>query len=173
MAPSGIRGRLVSWNQFAIIFGMLVVYFVNYAITFGQSDMMDRRYGLEIHVRIQNPVPALVFFLLLFMVPETPRHLTLNDEEDKALTVLNRIYRSPSHAKKILANIKSTKDGQSEQKTPLFTFGKKVIIIGIMISFFQQFIGINVALYYAPRIFADLGAGANASMVHTVGGWDL
>ncbi|CAM2784185.1 D-xylose transporter XylE [Salinicoccus roseus] len=167
MAPSGIRGRLVSWNQFAIIFGMLVVYFVNYAITFGQSDLWIDDMGWR-YMFASEAVPALVFFLLLFMVPETPRHLTLNDEEDKALTVLNRIYRSPSHAKKILANIKSTKDGQSEQKTPLFTFGKKVIIIGILISFFQQFIGINVALYYAPRIFADLGAGANASMVQTV-----
>ncbi len=168
MAPSGLRGRMVSWNQFAIIFGMLVVYFVNYGIAFGESASWIETMGWR-YMFATEAVPSLIFFLLLFMVPETPRYLALNNKDEKALSVLNRIYHSVDHSKKVLADIVSTRDLDSpKRKTPLFTFGKTVIIIGIMLSFFQQFIGINVALYYAPRIFEDLGAGADASMVQTV-----
>lgn len=168
MAPSGIRGRLVSWNQFAIIFGMLVVYFVNYGIAFGETETWIQDMGWR-YMFASEAVPSLIFFLLLFLVPETPRYLALNNKDEKALSVLNRIYHSVDHSKKVLADIVSTRDRDlSEKKTPLFTFGKTVIIVGIMLSFFQQFIGINVALYYAPRIFEDLGAGADASMVQTV-----
>lgn len=168
MAPSGIRGRLVSWNQFAIIFGMLVVYFVNYGIAFGETAAWIETMGWR-YMFATEAVPALIFFLLLFAVPETPRHLALNNQDEKALSVLNRIYHSVDHSKKVLADIVSTRDLEvSKKKTPLFTFGKTVVVVGIMLSFFQQFIGINVALYYAPRIFEDLGAGSDASMVQTV-----
>lgn len=168
MAPSGIRGRLVSWNQFAIIFGMLVVYFVNYGITFGETQTWIEDIGWR-YMFATEAVPSIIFFLLLFLVPETPRYLALNNKDEKALSVLNRIYHSVDHSKKVLADIVSTRDGDiATEKTPLFTFGKTVVIVGIMLSFFQQFIGINVALYYAPRIFEDLGAGADASMIQTV-----
>ena len=168
MAPSGIRGRLVSWNQFAIIFGMLVVYFVNYGIAFGESAAWIETMGWR-YMFLTEAVPALLFFLLLFAVPETPRYLALNKQDDKAMAVLNRIYHSADHSKKVLADIVQTRNLEKNiKKTPLFAFGKTVIIVGIMVSFFQQFIGINVALYYAPRIFEDLGAGADASMVQTV-----
>lgn len=168
MAPSGIRGRLVSWNQFAIIFGMLVVYFVNYGIAFGESAAWIETMGWR-YMFLTEALPALLFFLLLFAVPETPRYLALNKQDDKAMAVLNRIYHSAEHSKKVLADIVQTRNLEKNiKKTPLFAFGKTVIIVGIMVSFFQQFIGINVALYYAPRIFEDLGAGADASMVQTV-----
>lgn len=168
MAPSGIRGRLVSWNQFAIIFGMLVVYFVNYGIAFGESAAWIETMGWR-YMFLTEALPALLFFLLLFAVPETPRYLALNKQDDKAMAVLNRIYHSADHSKKVLADIVQTRNLEKNiKKTPLFAFGKTVIIVGIMVSFFQQFIGINVALYYAPRIFEDLGAGADASMVQTV-----
>ncbi|MBF0795776.1 D-xylose transporter XylE [Mammaliicoccus lentus] len=167
ISPSSIRGRLVSWNQFAIIFGMLVVYFVNYGITFGQSqnwvDVIGWRYMF-----MTEAIPAVVFFVLLFLVPETPRYLILANKNKDALTVLNKIYSSNEHAKKVLKDILSTKSKKNDTKAPLFSFGKTVIIIGILLSIFQQFIGINVALYYAPRIFETLGAGSDASMIQTV-----
>lgn len=168
MAPSGIRGRLVSWNQFAIILGMLVVYFINYGIIFGETVSWIENIGWR-YMFATEAIPALMFFLLLFAVPETPRYLALNNQDDKALGVLNKIYYSASHSKNVLRDIVATRDlEETKKKTPLFTFGKTVIIVGIMVSFFQQFIGINVALYYAPRIFEDLGAGADASMIQTV-----
>ncbi|MFC6400449.1 D-xylose transporter XylE [Mammaliicoccus sciuri] len=167
ISPSSIRGRLVSWNQFAIIFGMLVVYFVNYGITFGRTqnwiDIIGWRYMF-----ITEAIPAIVFFILLFLVPETPRYLILANKDKEALSVLSKIYTSKQHAKNVLNDILATKSKNNELKAPLFSFGKTVIFTGILLSIFQQFIGINVALYYAPRIFENLGVGSDASMMQTV-----
>ncbi|HLR18952.1 MAG TPA: D-xylose transporter XylE [Staphylococcus sp.] len=167
IAPSSIRGKLVSWNQFAIIFGMLVVYFVNYGITFGQSQNWVEAIGWR-YMFMTEAVPAIAFFFLLFLVPETPRFLSLSNKNIEALSVLNKIYSSQTHAQNVLNDILATKIKLTDVKAPLFSFGKTVIIVGILLSIFQQFIGINVALYYAPRIFENLGAGGNASMVQTV-----
>ncbi|RIO09272.1 D-xylose transporter XylE [Mammaliicoccus sciuri] len=167
ISPSSIRGRLVSWNQFAIIFGMLVVYFVNYGITFGRTqnwiDIIGWRYMF-----ITEAIPAIVFFILLFLVPETPRYLILANKDKEAFSVLSKIYISKQHAKNVLNDILATKSKNNELKAPLFSFGKTVIFTGILLSIFQQFIGINVALYYAPRIFENLGVGSDASMMQTV-----
>ncbi|MEB7462831.1 D-xylose transporter XylE [Staphylococcus succinus] len=167
ISPSSIRGTLVSWNQFAIIFGMLVVYFVNYGITFGETQQWIDSTGWR-YMFMTAALPAVLFFILLFFVPETPRYLTLVNKNEDALSVLNKIYLSKEHAQKVLNDILSTKNKKTDVKAPLFSFGKTVIIIGIVLSIFQQFIGINVALYYAPRIFENLGAGGHASMIQTV-----
>ncbi|MDO5376363.1 MAG: D-xylose transporter XylE [Staphylococcus rostri] len=167
ISPSSIRGRLVSFNQFAIIFGMLVVYFVNYGIIYGETQHWIQTIGWR-YMFATEAIPAAVFFCLLFFVPETPRYLTLINKEDEALSVLNKIYTSASHAQKVFNDIVSTKNKETDVKAPLFSFGKTVVIVGIFLSIFQQFIGINVALYYAPRIFEQLGAGGNAAMVQTV-----
>lgn len=167
ISPSSIRGTLVSWNQFAIIFGMLVVYFVNYGITFGETQQWIDSTGWR-YMFMTAALPAVLFFVLLFFVPETPRYLTLVNKNEDALSVLNKIYLSKEHSQKVLNDILSTKNKKTDVKAPLFSFGKTVIIIGIVLSIFQQFIGINVALYYAPRIFENLGAGGHASMIQTV-----
>src|SRR5699024_12651022 len=112
---------------------MLVVYFVNYGITFGQSqnwvDVIGWRYMF-----MTEAIPAVVFFVLLFLVPETPRYLILANKDKDALTVLNKIYSSNEHAKKVLKDILSTKSKKNDTKAPLFSFGKTVIIIGILLS---------------------------------------
>ncbi|GGA82348.1 D-xylose transporter XylE [Staphylococcus muscae] len=167
ISPSSIRGRLVSFNQFAIIFGMLVVYFVNYGIIYGETAQWIQTIGWR-YMFATEAIPAAVFFFLLFFVPETPRYLTLINKEQEALSVLNKIYTSANHAQKVFNDIVSTKNKETDIKAPLFSFGKTVVIVGIFLSIFQQFIGINVALYYAPRIFEQLGAGGNAAMVQTV-----
>ncbi|MGD9993635.1 MAG: D-xylose transporter XylE [Salinivirgaceae bacterium] len=163
IAPANIRGRLVSLNQFAIIFGMLVVYFVNWGIANGQSLEWINSIGWR-RMFLSEAIPAGLFGILLFFVPETPRYLSLNDKDDKALTILTRI-NGQQRAQSILSEIKSTIQNHSGN---LWSYGKTVIIIGILLSVFQQFVGINVALYYAPRIFESMGAGKDASMMQTV-----
>ncbi len=163
IAPADIRGRLVSFNQFAIIFGMLVVYFVNWGIANGKTLDWINTIGWR-YMFISEAIPAGLFGLLLFLVPETPRYLTLINKEDDALRILSRI-NGPSKAQEILAEIKETVVHHSSK---LFSYGKVVIIIGVLLSVFQQFVGINVALYYAPRIFESMGAGKDASMMQTV-----
>jgi SP family xylose:H+ symportor-like MFS transporter len=162
VAPANVRGRLVSFNQFMIILGMLVAYFVNYSIANGHSQQWVSDIGWR-YMFVACGVPALLFGLLLLLVPETPRYLSLNNQDQKALAILTKINGSKA-AKSILQEIKQTVNVSSEK---LFTYGKGVIIIGILLSVFQQFVGINVALYYAPRIFESMGAGQNASMMQT------
>lgn len=165
IAPAEIRGRLVSFNQFAIIFGMLVVYFVNWGIANGQSIEWINTTGWR-YMFASEAIPAGLFFILLFFVPETPRYLSLINQEEKALGVLKKINTSADHAKSILAEITATVSDTAKSK--IFSYGKKVIIIGILLSVFQQFVGINVVLYYAPRIFESMGVARDASMLQTI-----
>lgn len=163
IAPADIRGKLVSWNQFAIIFGMLVVYFVNFFITKGEPIEWIESIGWR-YMFASNAVPAALFGILLFFVPETPRYLTLIGNEKKALNILTKINGSKV-ASVILEDIKGSVHEKVEKT---LTYGWKVLIIGILLSVFQQAVGINVVLYYAPTIFKGLGFGQDAAMWQTV-----
>lgn len=169
ISPANIRGTLVSCNQFAIIFGMLVVYFVNYLI---RNNLANTPEGIQAamveigwrRMFLSEAFPAGLFFLLVFLVPETPRYLVMKGKADKALGILTRINGAEEGAR-VLAEIKSN---IVEKKERLLSYGIGVIIVGVLLSFFQQAIGINVVLYYAPRIFESLGASGDASMMQTV-----
>lgn len=169
LAPANVRGTLVSCNQFAIIFGMLVVYFVNYLIRnrLGETPEDINAAMISIGWRrmfLSEALPATLFGLLLFFVPKTPRYLVLTGDDAKALHVLTRINGSRA-AGHILEEIRQTSREKTEK---LFAYGMPVIIIGILLSVFQQAVGINVVLYYAPRIFENMGATGNISMMQTV-----
>lgn len=169
ISPANIRGTLVSCNQFAIIFGMLVVYFVNFMIRNSLADTQEAIQAAMVEVGwrrmfLSEAFPAGAFFLLVFLVPETPRYLVMKGKDDAAMTILTRINGREEGAR-ILSEIR---DNIAEKKEKLLSYGLGVIVIGVLLSFFQQAIGINVVLYYAPRIFEDLGASGNASMVQTV-----
>ncbi|WP_040226851.1 D-xylose transporter XylE [Bhargavaea cecembensis] len=166
IAPAAIRGKLVSWYQFAVIFGMLVVYFVNWGIASGQTREWINDVGWRFMFASET-IPALLFFFLLFCVPETPRFLASRNRNDEAFNVLQKLNGTKEKAESILLEIKASLNAPN-RSGKLFSYGRTVIIVGIMLSIFQQFVGINVALYYAPRIFESMGAGQSASMVQTV-----
>ena len=180
VAPSRIRGMLVSWNQFAIIFGQLVVYFVNFLILGSHANpvydaagaianMADAEWTITTGWRYMfgsEMVPAGLFALLICFVPETPRYLVMVGQDQKALSILSHINGS-SEAQTILNDIKATITTKTER---LLTYGWMCIwmciFVGIMLSVFQQIVGINAVLYYAPRIFQDMGM--QSPMVQTV-----
>ena len=166
VAPASKKGKLVSWNQFAIIFGQLVVYFVNYLIIMSHAnDPAVVEWTNQIGWRVMflsEAVPAGLFALLILAVPETPRFLVLNYREEEALTVLSNI-NGEEKAREILAEIKET---AVEKKENLLSYGLIVVFIGCMLSVFQQIIGINAVLYFAPRIFESMGVSNN--MLFTV-----
>jgi len=179
VAPSNIRGMLVSWNQFAIIFGQLVVYFVNFMILGDHTNPVIEAIGEGVNAVApgsdpwtistgwrymfgSEAVPAGLFAILICFVPETPRYLVMTGKDSKALSILQRI-NGATEGNKILQDIKNTITEKTEN---LFTYGWLVIFIGIMLSVFQQAVGINAVLYYAPRIFGDMGM--TNPMVNTV-----
>jgi SP family xylose:H+ symportor-like MFS transporter len=163
IAPARARGKLVSWNQFAIIFGMLVIYFVNLLIARQGNDEWLMTEGWR-WMFFSGSIPAGIFLILLFFVPETPRYLVMKGKDEKALDVLNKIAGKES-APGILKEIKDT---VHEKSQPWLSFGFFVIFIGIMLSVFQQFVGINVVLYYSANIFRDMGAKTDSSLLSTI-----
>jgi SP family xylose:H+ symportor-like MFS transporter len=163
IAPANIRGKLVSWNQFAIIFGMNVIYFVNYFIAKQGNEQWLLTEGWR-WMFFSGAIPAGLFLLLLLFVPETPRFLVMKGKDDKALSVLNKISGS-DEAPGILKEIKET---IHEKSAPWLSFGFFVILVGILLSVFQQVVGINVVLYYAGNIFRNVGASTNSSLLQTI-----
>jgi MFS transporter, SP family, xylose:H+ symportor len=163
IAPAKIRGKLVSFNQLAIIFGMVIVYFVNYLIAKGQPQEWINTagwrwmFGSEI-------IPALIFASLLFFVPETPRFLVLKNKDEAALKLLKRL-NAEENSEHVLSEIK---ESLIVKHTPWLSYGGLLIITGILLSVFQQFVGINVVLYYASRIFSNMGADTDTSLLQTI-----
>jgi SP family xylose:H+ symportor-like MFS transporter len=165
IAPPKIRGNLVAWNQFAIIFGMLVIYFVNFGISkTGSGDAWLNTIGWR-YMFLSGTIPAGLFLLLLFFVPETPRYLMLKGNEAGARAVLAKLV-TPEEAEKEFAEIRRSL--QVHHSGKLLSFGMGLIIIGVTLSVFQQFVGINVVLYYATDIFRGMGLSTNASLFQTI-----
>lgn len=179
VAPSNLRGTLVSWNQFAIIFGQLVVYFVNFLILGEHTQPIIEKMGEALYAVSPQSDPwtistgwrymfgseafvAGIFTILVCFVPESPRYLALIGKDSRALSILERI-NGKVKAREILTQIKETVEVKSEK---LFSFGVMVIFVGVMLSVFQQAVGINAVLYYAPRIFESMNMGN--PMVQTV-----
>lgn len=164
IAPASIRGKLVSWNQFAIIFGINVVYFVNYFIAKGQPQEWIDTVGWR-WMFASEVIPATLFAVLLFTVPKTPRYLVLINKPEEAGKILSKVSIDEREAQSTLAAIR---ESLKQKHAPWLFFGSKVIIIGILLSAFQQFVGINVVLYYAPEIFKNMGSNTDASLLQTI-----
>jgi len=163
IAPANIRGKLVSLNQFAIIFGMLVVYFVNYTIALSGDDGWLNEVGWR-YMFASETIPAIIFLGLLTIVPETPRYLILKSQDEKAEQLLNKIVgkvKTPEMMSDIRESLKS-------KNAPWLTYGGLIIIIGVLLSVFQQFVGINVVLYYASEIFRNMGSDTDTSLLQTI-----
>jgi SP family xylose:H+ symportor-like MFS transporter len=165
IAPPKVRGNLVAWNQFAIIFGMLVIYFVNYGISkTGSGDAWLNTIGWR-YMFLSGTIPAALFLLLLLLVPETPRFLMLKGDESGARAVLSKLV-TPEERESELSEIRASLS--EHHSGDLFSFGALLIFIGITVSVFQQFVGINVVLYYATDIFKGMGMSTNASLMQTI-----
>ena len=169
ITPSRIRGQMVSWNQFAIIFGMLVVYFVNYFIagipedpTWNVTTGWRWMFGSE-------ALPAGLFLLLLFFVPESPRWLAKQGRVDEAREILT-LVEGAAHAETEIVEIQSTLAQEQDSISQLFKPGMKIVlVIGIALVVLQQVTGINVFLYYAPEIFKTIaGADVNIALMQTI-----
>ena len=167
ISPARIRGRMVSVNQFAIIFGMLVVYFVNYFIARSGTEQWNIQYGWR-WMFGSEAVPAMLLLMLLFLVPESPRWLTKQGRTEEALQILSRVHDS-LHARAELAEIKDAIAHESGSIAQLFQPRMRIVLlIGVGLAILQQVTGINVFLYYAPEIFKKMGTGTNTALLQTV-----
>jgi MFS transporter, SP family, xylose:H+ symportor len=164
IAPKEKRGRLVSLYQMAIVIGIVGVYFVNWLIARGGDSAWLDRIGWRLMLGSEF-IPALAFVGLLLNIPDTPRWLMLRGRDAEALSVLKRLGTG-SGAEVILADIRSTLDTVSAPS--VLSYGWPVLGVGLALSIFQQLVGINAVLYYAPLMFKNLGAGSDSAFLQTV-----
>jgi MFS transporter, SP family, xylose:H+ symportor len=163
IAPAAIRGKLVSWNQFAIVTGMVIIYFINYLIAKSGNETWLVSQGWR-WMFFSGIIPSVIFLLLLTIIPETPRFLMMKGREEKALETIIKIS-GRENASNITNEIKET---LVEKNAPWLSFGFTVILLGIILAVFQQFVGINVVLYYAGNIFRNMGANTDTSLLQTI-----
>ncbi|MEW6745441.1 MAG: sugar porter family MFS transporter [Planctomycetota bacterium] len=168
IAPARIRGRLVSLNQLTIVLGMLVVYFVNAAI----ASAEDKTWNIETGWRwmfASELLPALVFLVLLFFVPESPRWLTKQGREHEAIRILTRVGGA-EQASLELSEIRQTiAEEAGVSVVQLFRPGLRLaLLVGFVLAILQQVTGINSILYYAPTIFTGAGSSIDAALLQTV-----
>ena len=163
IAPPAQRGRLVTYQQIAIVSGMTLVYFVNWAIAAQGDDTWVLSTGWR-YMLLSGAIPAALFLLLLLLVPETPRWLVMKGRKEQAHNVLRRLSNEVE-ARQVLSEIEGS---FSHKSTHLLAYGKLVIVVGIMLSLFQQFVGINAVLYYAPLMFKNMGASTDVSLLQTI-----
>jgi SP family xylose:H+ symportor-like MFS transporter len=167
ISPARIRGRMVSVNQFAIVTGFLVVYFVNYFIALQGDLAWNEQVGWR-WMFGSEALPALLLLVCLFFVPESPRWLTKQNRVDEALGILARVDGS-RYAQAELIEIKDAVAHERGSLRQLFQPGMKIVlVIGIVLAVLQQVTGINVFLYFGTEIFKKMGSETNAALLQTV-----
>ena len=167
ITPARIRGRMVSLNQFAIITGMLAVYFANMFIEAQGDDAWDLARGWR-WMFGSEALPAALLFVLALFVPESPRWLAKQGLRDKALKILSRVG-GREHAQREMVEIEDAMQHEGASIRELFKPGMTIVlIIGVSLAILQQVTGINVFLYFGPEIFKQLGSDMDAALLQQV-----
>ena len=175
IAPARARGRMVSFNQLNIVVGISAAFFSNYLILrLGQSGA-DWALALKLGewawrwMFAVELLPALIYFIALFIVPESPRWLVMHGRDTEALAVLSRVS-GPQHAAIehgiILDSVRSEAGREPASWRELLAPSLRlVLLIGVSVGILQQITGINAVFFYAPMIFEQSGIGTNAAFV--------
>ncbi|NGM82871.1 sugar porter family MFS transporter [Paenibacillus sp. 7124] len=170
IAPAKYRGRLVAMNQMAVVSGILIGSFLAFGVSSLGNDAWDVSTGWRIMFG-SGIVPGLLFLVLLFLVPESPRWLIKKGRAAEALPILLKIH-GEELAKKEVLDIKQTFKQDEEAKAASgrrFTPALRIVlIVGIITAMLQQVTGINAVMYYAPEIFRQTGAGTSGSLTQTI-----
>ncbi len=154
ISPAEMRGRLVSLFQLMITVGILVSYFSD-LIFADEADITCWRPMFYVGV-----VPALILFVGMIFLPETPRWLMSKSRETESRQILVRIEGSESAEKSLLLMKEEIRKSESEKsgwRELLKPWLRTPLIIAVGIMFFQQFVGINTVIYYSPKIFLMAG----------------
>ncbi|MGN7203007.1 sugar porter family MFS transporter [Pedobacter sp. SAFR-022] len=165
VSPADRRGRLVGLFQFNVVLGILISYLSNYLISQGGEASWRWMLGVQ-------AFPSVLFLVLIYFIPESPRWLILKKGHDKAALEILRII-NPLNCEEELQAIKNSKSISTNRKgmtEVLFSRKYKTpVILAMLFAFFNQVSGINAIIYYAPRIFEMAGLGAHSSLLSTVG----
>ncbi|WP_333865521.1 sugar porter family MFS transporter [Sphingobacterium sp.] len=161
ISPAASRGKLVGLFQFNVVLGILIAYLSNYFI--GQIGEESWRWMLGVQC-----FPSLLFFCLIFLIPESPRWLLLHRGNLAEATRIMKKINSDGYELEISKIQESTNNTKGEGK--LFVReNAKPILLAFCFALFNQVSGINAIIYYAPRVFEMAGLGSQSSLLSTVG----
>ncbi len=167
IAPANIRGQLVSINQLGIVSGILIIYFVNATI----AGWYDEAWNISTGWRWMfgsGLFPSVIFLILLFFVPESPRWLAQKERWDEARVILTKV-NGAAKASSELEEIKQALNTETSSFADVLKPGvRKPLMIGIVLCIFSQVTGINAIMYYAPEIFKSTGDGSGSALMQTV-----
>ncbi len=167
VSPARFRGRMVSVNQFAIVTGMLVIYFVNFFIARQGSPEWQVTTSWR-WMFASGVVPSALFLALLAFAPESPRWLIKQGQMAKARDILRRVDGA-DFAEAESKAIQETLAHESGSLTQLFQPGlRRILVLGVALAVLQQVTGINVFLYFGTEIFKGLGSSVDAALLETV-----
>ena len=160
ISPAKDRGRLVGLYQFNLVFGMLIAFLSNYYfIAFGEDSW---RYMMGIEA-----FPALLYLILSFYIPFSPRWLISKGKINEASNILGQI-NTKDQTKIIIQEIESDLNNTKSDESIFIKKYRFVLILAFCVAFFNQFSGINAVLYYAPRIFEETGLDDTAALFNSV-----
>lgn len=167
VSPARIRGTLVSLYQLAVTAGFLLAYMANWIIDAGidpaattDAGLWSRMFNAEAWRGMlgSETLPALLFFFIIFFIPESPKWLIIKGKTNQATAILSRILNS---GEEINAEVEITKASLGEDKGKWSDLLKPGILIAVLagcaIAILGQFMGVNAVLYYGPKIFAEAG----------------
>jgi sugar porter (SP) family MFS transporter len=162
----------VAVTQFNIVLGILLAFFSNYMISRLQLGPVEWRWMFGVEA-----VPAALFFLLLFLVPDSPRWLVAQGKANQAAAILGRLGTDTGNVQEEVEEIRRSLDlTHHSLKEPLLQRRyMKPVLLAVAIAMFNQLSGINALMYYAPHIFRMAGAGEDSALLQTVavGGTNL
>lgn len=174
------RGRMVSLYQLAVTVGFLGAYLVNFALLSysktGAEDLNSPWLSLIFHEQVWRSmlgmaaIPSMLFFVIIFFIPESPRWLILKKREEKSFAILKNIYGSDQMAKYELNETKSVlgNENKANWRDLLKPGITKAVLIGAAIAILGQFMGVNAVLYYGPSIFESSGLSGDDSLFYQV-----
>tara|TARA_X000000950_G_scaffold287672_1_gene400990 strand:+ start:1964 stop:3304 length:1341 start_codon:yes stop_codon:yes gene_type:complete len=167
ISPANKRGTLVTLYQLAIVLGINIVFFFNYKVAQYSTEAWNVDFGWRYMVG-SEVVPAMLFFIALLIVPESPRWLLKKGREEEALNVLTKV-NTEEQAKKVLQDIDLALKKEKGTFKELFEPGLRMaMLIGIILALFSQITGINSIMYYAPEILKSAGFGVDSALMQTV-----
>ncbi|MFS4466707.1 sugar porter family MFS transporter [Maribacter sp. 2210JD10-5] len=169
VSPAKVRGKMVSLNQLTIVLGITVAFFSNYFLD-NLPETINWRWMLGVEA-----IPAFLFLIFMFFVPESPRWLIVHKKNAKALKVLEKI-NGKENAQQIQNEIESDINNEADEKLSFVDgvkklFGnryKKFTFIAIVLAVLQQVSGINIVMYYAPNIFKSIGLGSSGAIFQSL-----
>ncbi len=176
IAPSAIRGRLVTYYQFAVTFGILIAYLSNAALLSGASLNQVDSCGIANLFNAEvwrgmlglSVIPAILFFVGLLIIPESPRWLIQKGKTAAGLKIISSITNRPvKEIQSEFLNLNNSKEKGSYKE--LFAPGmRKALLIGVLLPLFSQFSGINAIIYYGPTILSDAGISLSNSLISQI-----